>query len=150
MARRSGTLGISEVPEDIIADVLGEEKAAEGSVDAANASSGASDGSSASPSVSVDNVTESSESISVVINEEQPQQLPPGSKEVYRIDFMMPSVGMLRIAKVLLPTGEEVWRFSIWDNPITSKQAAKILKDNGLIAAVPHDVLPYLPELLEE
>jgi hypothetical protein len=75
--------------------------------------------------------------------------LPVGSKEVYRIDFMTRS-GLLRLAKILLPNGEEIWRFSIWDSPITAKMAAQILKEHGLVPMVPKEALPYLPDLLEE
>jgi len=142
MARRSGTLGLSEIPQDIVADVLGKETATEGSVDAANVSSGVSDGVVAASPVTVN------EDVTVVIDGASPEQLPPGSKEVYRIDFMTPR-GMLRLAKILLPNGEEIWRFSIWDNPVTAKMAAQILKENGLVPMVPQEALPYLPDLLE-
>jgi len=148
MARRSGTLGLSEIPQDIVADVLGEETAAEGSVGATNVSSGAGDGAVTTSPVTVSNASDA-ENITVTFDSTSPQNLPVGSKEVYRIDFMTPS-GMLRLAKILLPNGEEIWRFSIWDNPVTAKMAAQILKDNGLVPMVPKEALPYLPDLLEE
>jgi len=138
MARRSGTMGLSDAPQDIIADVLGEEARAQGSVGSPNAGSDAGDGSPAPSPVSVN----------VVMDEDGVVTLPAGSKEIYRLDFMTPS-GMLRMTKSLLPTGEEIWHFSIWNNPITAKQAAQILKEYGLVPLVPKDALPYLPDLVE-
>jgi hypothetical protein len=122
MARRSGTLGLSDLGEDFIANDVGNQEGEAQSV--------------ADVDVSV--------SIGDVADTASPGTL--ASKEISRYDYMTPN-GMLRIVKVKLVTGEETWVFKMWDNPVTTKIAAEFIIQNGLENALPEEVLPYLPEL---
>jgi len=124
MARRSGTLGLQDLPQDIIADVLGEEEGEQGSVDVAG----------------------DSPVVSIGADDASPAQV-VGAKEVRRIDIMTSSSGMLQLVKLELPTGETVWEFRIWGSRVPAKTMAEILKKEGLVGFVPEEAKSYLPEL---
>jgi len=122
MARRSGTLGIHNLPEDIIADVLGEEAGEQGSVADVDVSVDISDGVDAASS------------------------LPLSGREVTHYDIMTTS-GMLQLIELELPSGERIWDFRIWGTRIPASVAEQIIIENNLQHIVPEGAKEYFPKI---